>query len=170
MGITFSYKSTLKNIFVSRCTLFLVFFICCKFSQAHIISLTSMWSFYPQNFCLQLLGSVRIWRDVNISRLCSSCHPSSGIFGFSCYLFVFALNFFACRTNVKPLRYFPRSALPNQLSSRALSLFLSIVQSVVQAELGKMACLMRMDGHKNVARLPNEKTLKIIHFKIQDRC
>ena len=89
----------LKNIFICRCKLFCVFFICPKYSQAHIIKLTSMWSFHTQNFCLQLLGSVRIWRHINISRLCSSCHPSSGIFGFSCYLFVFALNFFTCQTD-----------------------------------------------------------------------
>ena len=113
----------LKNIFICRCKLFCVFFICPKYSQAHIIKLTSMWSFHPQNFCLQLLGSVRIWRHINIRRLCSSCHPSSGIFRTK----------LLHMSNRWTIRHFPRSTLPNQLSSRALSLFLSIVRSVVQS-------------------------------------
>ena len=124
-----------------------------------------MWSFHPQNFCLQLLGSVRIWRHINISLLCSSCHPSSGIFGFSCYLFVFALNFFTCQTD-EPYAIF--RDLLCQTSWAAAPCHFSRQSLVGSAELGKMACLMRMNGHKNVARLPNEKTPKTIHFKIQD--
>ena len=158
----------LKNIFICRCKLFWVFFICPKYSQAHIIKLTSMWSFHPQNFCLQLLGSVRIWRHINISRLCSSCHPSSGIFGFSCYLFVFALNVFTS-WHVKQVNHTPFSEIyfAKPTEQPRLVTF-SVNRTVGSAELGKMACLMRMKGHKNAARLPNEKTPKTIHFKIQD--
>ena len=120
-----------------------------------------MWSFHPQNFCLQLLGSVRIWRHINISRLCSSCHPSSRFFRFSCYLFVFALNFFTCQTDVLA----PFSE--NQLSSRALSLFLSIVQSVVQS-WEKWHAWWRWTDIKTSPGYLTRKRQKTIHFKIQD--
>ena len=120
-----------------------------------------MWSFHPQNFCLQLLGSVRIWRHINISRLCSSCHPSSRFFRFSCYLFVFALNFFTCQTDVLA----PFSE--NQLSSRALSLFLSIVRSVVQS-WEKWHAWWRWTDIKTSPGYLTRKRQKTIHFKIQD--